>query len=211
VSAVGALLAAGRDADVYELDAGRVLRRYRAGGDVAGEAAIMRHVAEHGYPVPAVHAAEGPDLVLERLTGPTMADALRAGDLAIDAGAAMLADLLARLHAVPASGPALSILHLDLHPENVMLTARGPVVIDWRNAAEGPAELDVALSALILAQLVVAEPTAGRLLDALLLRVGPAAEKGIDGALARRRRDPNLTERELADLDSAAALVRARR
>ncbi|HEY7048054.1 MAG TPA: phosphotransferase [Jatrophihabitantaceae bacterium] len=210
---MGALLAAGRDADVYALDAERVLRRYRAGGDVGFEAAIMRHVAEHGYPVPAVYAAEGPDLVLERLAGPTMAQALLAGDLAIDAGAAMLADLLDRLHAMPASDPALSVLHLDLHPQNVLLAARGPVVIDWRNAAEGPAELDVALSALILAQLVVAEaePKAGELLDALLLRVGPAAARGIDGALTRRRRDPNLTDRELAELDSAAALVHARR
>jgi len=29
------------------------------------------------------------------------------------------------------------IVHLDLHPENVMLTVSGPVVIDWRNATDG--------------------------------------------------------------------------
>jgi Ser/Thr protein kinase RdoA (MazF antagonist) len=210
---MGALLAAGRDADVFELDAGRVLRRYRAGGDVSAEAAVMRHVAGHGYPVPAVHAAEGTDLVMDRLTGPTMFESLLAGELAMDDGAAMLAGLLDRLHAIPASAPARSVLHLDLHPQNVMLTARGPVVIDWRNATEGPAELDVAMSALILAQVAVAgaPPGVDELLDGLLRRVGPAAARGLDGALARRRRDPNLTAREQTDLDSAAALVRPRR
>jgi Phosphotransferase enzyme family len=42
-------------------------------------------------------------------------------------------------------------VHLDLHPGNVMLTAGGPVVIDWTNAAAGPAGADVAMAGLIMA------------------------------------------------------------
>jgi aminoglycoside phosphotransferase (APT) family kinase protein len=38
------------------------------------------------------------------------------------------------------------LLHLDLHPMNVMLTDRGPVVIDWTNAAAGDPLTDVGLT-----------------------------------------------------------------
>src|SRR3954454_6929548 len=95
-----ALLASGRDADVYALDERRVLRRYRRGGDVTGEAAVMRYVADHGYSVPRVYDADGADLILERLDGPTMLQALGDGTLDLRAGAMVLADLLERLHKV---------------------------------------------------------------------------------------------------------------
>src|SRR3954447_3242771 len=81
------LIARGRDADVFALDADTVLRRYRAGGDTAREAAVLRHVAEHRYPAPRVYQAEGPDLVLERVGGPTLLAALASGEVAIRAGA----------------------------------------------------------------------------------------------------------------------------
>lgn len=148
-------LASGRDADIFALGAHRVLRRYRDGGDVAAEAAVMRYVGEQGFPVPVVHAAERADLVMERLDGPSLLVALRSGDMAVEPAARILADLHRQLHALPprlSSNPAIRILHLDLHPDNVMLSSRGPVLIDWRNATEGPPDLDVALSALILAQ-----------------------------------------------------------
>ena len=51
-----------------------------------------------------------------------------------------------RLHVVEAPpglrtgfGPGRAVLHLDLHPANVMLTSRGPVVIDWSKRACWPA------------------------------------------------------------------------
>lgn len=164
------LLASGRDADVYALDHDRVLRRFRHRdhGDPEAEARIMAHVAEHGYPVPRVHDASGTDLVLDRLYGPTLFTAWRARPWLLDRNAAVLAGLHDRLAAVPAPGwlppPRTrrpepdpgngdagvgagvgSVLHLDLHPLNVIVTPdRGPVVIDWTNAAAGDPAFELA-------------------------------------------------------------------
>jgi hypothetical protein len=41
-------------------------------------------------------------------------------------------------------------VHLDLHPGNVILTTRGPVVIDWSNAGVGPRGADVATTWILL-------------------------------------------------------------
>lgn len=86
---------------------------------------------------PAVYSAAGTDMVMERLDGPTMTQAMLAGSVSIAEGAEILAGLLRRLHAVPARGGLGSIVHLDLHPENVLMTRRGPVVIDWPGAHAG--------------------------------------------------------------------------
>lgn len=208
-------IASGREADIFALDAGRVLRRYRRVTDVTGEAAVMTHVAAHGYPVPAVHAAQGSDMVLERLDGPTMAQAMATGELTVTDGAALLAGLLRRLHQLPplTSG---SILHLDLHPENVMLTGRGPVVIDWCNATDGPADLDTALSALILAQVAV-DPShvwsaeAGEFLDIFLPLAPGDPLRLLDDAVAVRRRQLVRWPADVAALGTAAERVRGGR
>ncbi|MFI5916109.1 phosphotransferase [Dactylosporangium sp. NPDC051541] len=208
-------LASGRDADVYALDERRVLRRYRRGGDVTGEAAIMRYVSDHGFPVPRIYEAHGADLVMERLDGPTMMGALRDGTLDLHAGATVLADLLERLHKVrvrAATDPGTRILHLDLHPENVIMTEGGPVVIDWRNSCEGPPELDVAMTALIIATVAVlpghqfnnhAEP----FLDTLMscTRDNPLSQ--LEAAVKRRSADPNVTADEKAHLHEGKLLV----
>ncbi len=77
--APGPLLASGRAADVYDLGDGTVLRRYRhSRHDTEHEARVMRHVAEHGFPVPEVQRAEGRDLVMDRVDGPTMLEAIEA-------------------------------------------------------------------------------------------------------------------------------------
>ena len=83
----GPLLGKGRSADVYDIGGGRVLRRYRPGGGrrrqvVEREALVMRHLAAHGFPVPAVFDADGADLVMERLDGRTMLDRPRAAAVA---------------------------------------------------------------------------------------------------------------------------------
>src|SRR6266498_1651722 len=195
------LLASGRDADVFAIDAGRVLRRYRTGGDVAAEARVMTYVAGFGFPVPAVYEAHGTDLVMERLDGPTMLSALVAGDLALTEAAALLADLHGWLHQLPprtSADPTARVLHLDLHPDNVVLSPRGPVVIDWRNATEGPADLDIALSAVIFAEVAVDDThdmagPAVTLLTEFLRRAGGEPLSALDRAVAIRRANPTLT------------------
>lgn len=209
------VIGVGRNADVFALDERRVLRRYRDGGDVAAEAAVMTYLADHQFPVPIVYAAEGSDLVMERLDGPTMLQALVEGVLAVDAAARVLADLHRRLHQVPPQhGGDGSILHLDLHPDNVMLSARGPVVIDWRNQAEGPADLDVALTAVILAQ-VAADAShdwarlAADLLTPFLVYAGGDPARMVDRAVDMRRTDSALTVEEVGLLAQAATIIRA--
>lgn len=74
---IGELVGAGRTADVFALDDGRVLRRYPGGDDATGEIAVMAYLAERGFPVPAVWpgTAAG-ELVMQRLSGMTMVEAL---------------------------------------------------------------------------------------------------------------------------------------
>jgi Ser/Thr protein kinase RdoA (MazF antagonist) len=60
-----------------------------------------------------------------------VAESLVAG-LSPDGGRALLAGLHDRLHALawPGAAPGEALLHLDLHPLNVILRGSGPVVID---------------------------------------------------------------------------------
>ena len=161
----GPLIGAGRAADVYALDERRVLRRYRNGESSEREAAVMTYLAGAGFPVPRVHDASGPDLVLERLGGRDMLADLSARPWLARRHARTLAGLHDRLHAITAPpslrapfGPGGRVVHLDLHPGNVMLTAAGPVVIDWSNVAAGPAAADVAMAWLIIATSEVDAP-----------------------------------------------------
>lgn len=121
----------------------------------------MEYVRKHGYPVPAVEevSTDGTELVIERLDGVTMADALRRRPWTMRRQADVLATLHSRLHDIAAPGwvpnapgsAGDSLLHLDLHPLNVVVTGKGPVVIDWTNACRGIAEVDVALAWVLLA------------------------------------------------------------
>ena len=43
-----------------------------------------------------------------------------------------------------------SVVHLDLHPMNVMLGSDGPMIIDWTNAGRGEAWFDAALSFVLM-------------------------------------------------------------
>ncbi|MGC4947206.1 phosphotransferase [Streptomyces sp. DT224] len=221
---IGQLLGSGRDADVYELDEAWVLRRYRDGMDASRELPVMSYLSASGYPVPRLgpqSPSAGPgDLVLQRLHGPTMLESLMSGATGAEEGAGLLTGLLAELHSVPARlspDPEDRVLHLDLHPDNVVLTTDGPVVIDWSNTEEGPPALDRAMSALILAQVAVdpAHPAADGardLVTALVPRL--AADDGIPAshladAAARRTLNPTMSPAETALIGDAAALVTA--
>ena len=123
------LLTSGRDSDVYVYAEGLVLRWYRDGRSAEGEAATIRAVASLGYPVPQVHTATGADIVMERVDGPTMVNAILGG-LSPESAGATLAGLHDRLHALdwPGVNPGESLLHLDLHPMNVLMHESAPVV-----------------------------------------------------------------------------------
>ncbi|HEV3229559.1 MAG TPA: phosphotransferase [Solirubrobacteraceae bacterium] len=209
-------IARGRAADIFAAGPDRVLRRYREGegGDPVAEAAVMEYARLHGFPVPAVHDASGRDLILERLEGPTMLADLARRPWLVRTHGQTLADLHRRLHKIPAPdglrapfGRGEHLAHFDLHPDNVILTRRGPVVIDWANASRGEAADDVALTWVILTTSAIPGPLpfralarAGRslLVDAFLSGVDADAARERLGTVAKRRMntDPHLLERE---------------
>lgn len=134
-----------------------------------GQARLLRHLAEAGFPVPEVilvgtHAA-GHLLVLSWVKGVTVAEALQARpDHACQLGWAV-GKVHAQLHTVPvtpelraefqtlASPNPVSpvLLHLDYHPKNVMTDGvRVTGVIDWQNVQLGDPRYDLARSVSVL-------------------------------------------------------------
>lgn len=158
---LGELIASGRDADIYACGAGRVLRRTRDGRSLAQEAQLMEHLRLVGYPIPRVFdvSDDGRDLVMERVEGPNMLDAAARRPWRLRRYARDLGALHQRLHEIAAPpdlrpspmGGGPTVVHLDLHPLNVLVTPSGPMVIDWSNAAAGHADDDVAAAWLLLA------------------------------------------------------------
>jgi aminoglycoside phosphotransferase (APT) family kinase protein len=155
------LLAAGRDADIFEYGPGLVLRRSRDGRSVAHEARIMAYLHEQGYPVPAVEEVsdDGTDLVMERIEGLSMVDAIGKAPWSVRRQAKTLAGLHMQLHGIAAPdflpgapvGHGDRVVHLDLHPLNVMVGPKGPTVIDWTNASAGDPLVDVGLAWVLMA------------------------------------------------------------
>ena len=152
----GPLLASGRDADIFECGPHTVLRRARDGRSLAHEARTMSYLREQGFPVPAVEeiSEDGSDLVMERIEGPSMVGAISRAPWSIPRQADTLAELHLRLHDLRAPdflraspvGSGDRLLHLDLHPLNVLIGPTGPVVIDWPNAARGDPLIDVGIA-----------------------------------------------------------------
>jgi tRNA A-37 threonylcarbamoyl transferase component Bud32 len=127
-TAVVRVIAAGRASEIVDLGDGSVLRRFKGGERPALEAAIMEHAHANGFPVPRVLEVLDDALVIERIEGPTMLADVRRRPWRARRHARALARLHERLHEIPFAGGRL--LHLDLHPDNVLLSPRGPVVID---------------------------------------------------------------------------------
>lgn len=206
-------LAEGRDSQVFALDEGRVLRRYREPRCLPREVAVMELARANGYPVPRVHDLTATDLVMDRIDGPTMAQDLTRRPWRMREHAHTLASLHHQLHDIVAPdwldtplGDGPIIVHLDLHPLNVMLGPAGPVVIDWANAARGNGDADVALTWVLL---LTGELDAGPVTQ-LVTRVGrrafarmflrrfvrAAVFDHLDAAAAYRLADRNLRDRE---------------
>jgi aminoglycoside phosphotransferase (APT) family kinase protein len=134
-------------------------------------------------------------LMLERVDGPTMLAELQRKPWTMAGHARTLADLHHRLHEIPFEGERL--IHVDFHPDNVLLSRRGPVVIDWANARSGRPGFDVAVTWVICA---TSGGALGRLFTRLFLRHvdRQAAEAELPAAGAFRIADSNVTDAERA-------------
>ena len=180
----------------------------------------MEHARRAGFPAPRAEALSDTEMVLERIDGPTMVDDLARRPWRLVAHARTLASLHRRLHAPAAPawleapfGRGDALVHLD--PANVLLGARGPVVIDWPNARRGPAEADVAMTWIILATSDLPEVPRRALLSILrgafvsvfLRHFDLGAMRRVLPAVAERRlADRNVRERERARVRLLARL-----
>ncbi len=238
VKVPGTLVGSGRSTDVYDVGDGRVLRRYRDGRDtraVAGEAQLMTHARASGVPVPEVFDVSGCDIVMEHAVGPTMLDVIGRRPWTVRAQARTLAELHGLVHQVPAAGLAGLVLrasigsappadddvllHRDLHPQNVILTRGGPVIIDWEGASYGPAITDIALTWAIVGY---STPPGTRLRVTAALGVqaaftrsfvraaGPIDASWRQVAIRHRLADPNVLPEETVRLRRAAAALGTR-
>lgn len=146
----GRLIGRGLDADVFEFGRYALLRKPRSGRDATQERAIMRYVREAGIPVPRVFDYDDPTAILmERVDGPLMRADLSRRPWLLSHHARSLADLACRLGEVLApswlslhQGSGDRVVHLDLNPSNIIISERGPVIIDWGNARRGGRSLD---------------------------------------------------------------------
>ena len=179
---------------------GLLVKRTRTGRDLRREAEMMSYLSGFGIPVPRVHEATADELVMQYVPGPRMSEEIGRKPWLAGGLGAELADLHHRLDVIPApdflSGEG-DLLHLDLHPGNVVLGPEGPVVLDWASATKGDRRLDVALSwvSLAVAHLApVMKLTRWRFLRSFMANVDPKAVEAIPEAarirLERHDRDP---------------------
>ncbi len=185
---------------------------------MAQEARIMEYVRARGYPAPAVDEVsdDGLRLVMQRIDGLNMVDTLVRRPWAVRHYGRLLADLHHSLHGLPtpewlpasAIGEGDRIVHLDLHPLNVIMSPTGPVVIDWTNARRGDPATDLALTWILLEAGSVSTGRmvgavlgrARRLLtDAFLSSVDVAdVERSLRSVVMWKVHDPNMSADEQA-------------
>jgi aminoglycoside phosphotransferase (APT) family kinase protein len=224
----GPLLASGRDGDIFEFGPGRVLRRAKNGRVIEAEARTIAYAREHGYPAPEIYEvrAGGTEIVMERLDGPLLMDLMLRRPWLMGRYARGLADLHDRLHVIPAPDwvPALDagdrLVHLDLHPMNVIVTESGPVVIDWTNAARADALADVAMTIVLLTcprmpgsriVNVAATPLRAYIARSFAARYrGRELDERLDFIGRMKALDGNMASEEVAACERLAARARKR-
>jgi Phosphotransferase enzyme family len=153
----------------------------------------MELARAHGFPVPRVLEVLPEALVLERVAGPLMSEQITRRPWQLRRQMQTLVALHERLHAIPFEGR--SLLHFDLHPENVLMSRGRPVVIDWTNAHAGDPAADLAMTWLILE---TSGGPPGRLAARVFLsEAGPERiASGLEAATAFRLADPHVTDAE---------------
>jgi uncharacterized protein (TIGR02172 family) len=188
----GALIGAGRTADVYAWGSERVLKLYQ---DWMPERAIEREfeltrlARAAGLPVPAAEEMLQVDgrlgIVFERIVGKSLLKILETHPWKLVSIARLLAEYHARIHAcnLPPEAPGqreqieqgiawakdlsegekqsiLALLarlpngnvicHGDFHPDNLLMTEKGPVIIDWMTGRGGHPLADVERTVLLM-------------------------------------------------------------
>jgi aminoglycoside phosphotransferase (APT) family kinase protein len=116
-----------------------------------------------------------------------MVDAISKAPWTVRRQARTLADLHVRLHELAAPeflwpapvGVGDRVLHMDLHPLNVIVSPKGPFVIDWANACRGDPLVDVGVAWVLMA----AGQIPGSKVEATLLGWGRALL--VNGFLSR--------------------------
>jgi Ser/Thr protein kinase RdoA (MazF antagonist) len=123
------------------LDGPTLLQHYRSGAitfEQAGAILATLYLAVHNTPPP-------PDVLLLR---DHMESSLRLnGDMLPKHIATGILALIERL------SPGDGLCHTDVHPDNVIMTAEGPRLIDWGGAVRAPAALDLASCHILLTEL----------------------------------------------------------
>ena len=191
----------------------------------------MEYVRNRGYPVPVVDEVTegGTALVMERIAGPSMMQTITRRPWKEGSQARTLAELHTRLHEIDAPdwlgtapGPAGdALLHLDLHPLNVIIAKRGAVVIDWPNARRGDPAADVALTWVVLQSGAIPAPAP---IAALLERFRSrfvrhfvdrfdrdAISRVVSAMVDYKVQDPNMSEVERQAMRRLAEAVGERR
>jgi hypothetical protein len=123
------------------LDGPTLLQAYRSGAmtfEQAGAILASLYLSVHKTPPP-------PDVLLPR---DWMDGALRvSGGIVPKHIATGILALIERLR------PGDGLCHADLHPDNVIMTADGPRIVDWSGAVRAPAALDLASCHIMLTEL----------------------------------------------------------
>ena len=224
LSPVAKLVGVGRAAEVFWQGPDKVIRRYRDGRDCAVELRAMEWLHAQGLPVPLVDAASPPgSIVMEHVDGRTMFEELEEHPQHALRHARSLARLQRRVNSLvapswfPQKGTRTgrAVLHLDLHPMNVICGPDGPVIIDWSNFGRGSASLDAAMSFVLISTFEVArryERVAQRAFATAfsLARGREVVRSGITEAAEMRLRDPHTTPGERVRAEEIIGRTRRR-